>query len=86
MKKGQHPESVNSELLASVLCGAIHGEVAIAVTGRPAGSIPTSSNHLLNAQPVAGNCESGFASGLRPKAGFAPAVILAASQKKARLK
>ncbi len=31
---------------------------------------------LLNAQPVAGNCELGFASGLRPKAGFAPAVIL----------
>jgi len=29
------------------------------------------------AQPVAGNCELGFASGLRPKAGLTPAVILA---------
>jgi hypothetical protein len=43
--KGQQPESRNLELLALVLCGAIHVETAIAVTGRPvAGSIPTSSN------------------------------------------
>ena len=42
--KGQNAKAWEPERTGLFRCGAIHGETAIAVTGRPvAGSIPTSS-------------------------------------------